>query len=128
MGTRAIKGIPNVEREIATRLWPHHAAMCSDQDWSVLSEAIIEDRPIEETIVTPVGEAKDAMVVSLMILYWTMRIVREIIKIKAEIGDTNSENRKKATIGILSQRFKKIPKILTDKLSEIIDAVAIDDK
>lgn len=88
----------NLERKVATKLWPHHAEMCSDRDWAIISRAVEHDRPLSESIVEPIGESKDTVFASLMILYWTMKLAHLAIQISKEVSGLHGAEKAKAVV------------------------------
>jgi hypothetical protein len=109
------------ERKIAQELWPAHAELLSDHDWSVLTQAVAADRPLREAIVEPLGEAKDAFLASLMIIYWTMKLAHIALQIKEDV--TNLHGREKAAAilaGSLSRIDDTTPKRVVERAEEIL--------
>jgi uncharacterized UPF0160 family protein len=112
----------NVERKIATKLWPQHAEICSEQDWTVIGKAVKEGRPLSKTVVEPIGEAKDAILASLMILYWTMKIAQLGMQISKEVSHVPKPQRAKAILDAIAKRMDPdTPKIVAGRITEIVD-------
>jgi hypothetical protein len=113
------------EREVAARLWPQHAEMCSEHDWAVLAEAVKTDKPINDRIVEPVGEAKDAILASLMILYWTMKLTRLAIQISHEVSGLHGKAKAEAMLKAVTNRMDiNTPEMVSSKVHEVIDALS----
>ena len=114
----------NVEREVAARLWPQHAEMCSEHDWAVIAEAVKTERPINDKIIEPVGEAKDAILASLMILYWTMKLTRLAIQISQEVSGLHGKAKAEAVLKAVTNRMDiNTPELVSARAHEVIEAI-----
>jgi hypothetical protein len=117
----------SIEREVATRLWPQHAEICSEDDWVVISHAAQEDRPLAADIIEPVGEAKDAILASLMILYWTMKIARLAMQIAKEVSGLHGRKKVEAIVAAATDRMDSTtPKVVSDRIHDIVDSLGFD--
>jgi hypothetical protein len=112
------------ERAIASKLWPHHAEICSEADWVVISLAVQEDRPISESVVDPVGESKDHILVSFTVLYWGMKLAVLALRIANEVSRLPKPQRKKALLEAITKRMdSNTPKVVADKIEKMVDDI-----
>lgn len=111
-----------LERKVAVTLWPHHADMCSEHDWMVISRAVDECRLLSKDTVEPIGESKDAVLASLMILYWTMKLAQLAIQINKEVSGLHGSEKTKAILNAVAQRMdSNTPKVVSDRLHEVVE-------
>jgi len=116
----------NLERKVATKLWPHHAEMCSEYDWIVISRAVEQDKPLSKNIVEPIGESKDAVLASLMILYWTMKLAHLAIQISKEVSGLHGAEKAKAVVAAVAKRMdSNTPKVVSDQLHEVVENLGL---
>lgn len=116
----------NLERNVATKLWPHHAEMCSDHDWMVISHAVEQDRPLSRSIVSPIGESKDAVLASLTILYWTMKLAHLALQVSKEVSGLHGAEKAKAVVWAVAKRMDgNTPKMVSDQLHEVVGSLGI---
>jgi hypothetical protein len=114
----------SVEVEVASKIWPEHAEMCSQHDWAVLESAVAKDRSPDGAIVSPVGEARDVMMASLLVLYWTMKIVRVALQIANEVKDMHGDAKTRTVVSAVQKRLSSdTPKIVSDRIMEIVKAI-----
>ena len=114
----------SVERDIATRLWPQHAEMCSERDWAVIRKAVETEQPFNAKILQPIGEAKDEILASLMILYWAMKVTRLAIEISREVSETHGKAKAEAVLKAVTNRMDgNTPKIVSSRIHDIIAAL-----
>jgi hypothetical protein len=114
----------DIEKAVASQLWPQHAEMLSSGDWTVLSNAVHQNRSLSESSVEPVGESKDAILASLLILYWTMKIVYMGIQIAKELSHLPQPQRKEALVRALRSKIDSdTPKIVADRIGEIVECL-----
>jgi hypothetical protein len=117
-----------LERQVATNLWPEHAEMCSEEDWTIISSAVEENRPLEGDVLEPIGESKDAILASLMILYWTMKVANLAIRISKEVSGLHGRDRAKAIVASLSNTIDpNTPKMVSDQIHQIVDGLGLSD-
>lgn len=118
--------LANLERKVATKMWPHHADMCSENDWMVISRAVEENEPLSKSIVEPIGESKDAVLASLMILYWTMKLAQLAIQISKEVSGLHGAQKVKAVVQAVAKRMdSNTPKLVSDQLHEVVENLGI---
>jgi UDP-N-acetylmuramate-alanine ligase len=116
----------NLERKVATKLWPHHAEMCSDHDWVVISRAVEQDRSLSKSTIEPIGESKDDVLASLTILYWTMKLAHLAIQISNEVSGLHGAVKVKAVVAAVAKRMdSNTPKIVSDQVHEVVENLGI---
>jgi hypothetical protein len=111
------------ETTIAAKLWPAEAEMLSEEDWNRLFSLASQDRIVNsEDLLEPVGESQDALLATLMILYWTLKLTQLVIKISKEISGLSGKAKAEAIIKAAdSQMNPDTPKMVREKLTDIID-------
>lgn len=114
------------QREVAEAVWPEHTELLSDHDWAVLAASIASNRAPDESIVEPRGEAKDRFLTTLLIVYWTMKIVDLAVQIAKETRDLKGRERAAAILhGVSSRLDDATPKLVAGKVEEIIDHMGL---
>lgn len=115
-----------MEKEIAIRLWPEHAELCSDHDWNVLSDLVSTNRPPSQALLEPKGEAKDAFLTSLLILYWTMKIAHLALQISREVSHLHGREKANAIFSkVTGQLDEHTPRKVYDRVMEIIEQLPL---
>jgi hypothetical protein len=109
------------EREVAMQLWPEHAEILNERDWAFLSSAVEDDVPVEDRITEPAGEAKDAFLASLIIIYWTMKLVHIALEIKHDVAHLKGEEKTTAIFETINARLDpSTPSQVVNSVREII--------
>lgn len=112
------------ERIVVAELWPSHAEMLTEDDWRVLSNAIGENRPIDDSIVEPHGEAKDAILASLTIVYWGLRIAHVSLLIAKETKGLEGKSRIEAIIeAVLKRVDENTTKVVTKQIRQVVETL-----
>jgi hypothetical protein len=100
--------------------------MCSAEDWQVLTAALKSNQPPSKTVLVPVGEAKDAILASLLILYWTMKVVHVAPQIAEQTKGLQGEARVRAIIAAINARLTPdTPKSISSCIEEIVRAIGL---
>ncbi len=111
-------------RNVATTLWPAQAELLSSSDWNTLDGMLASNIPPDEGLLDPIGEAKDAFLAALMILYWTMRVVKLAIEISKEVADLKGRARVEAIANAVTNRLdERTPQQVRDRVSAIAEAI-----
>jgi hypothetical protein len=117
----------NQEREIASRIWPHHAEWCTEKDWTILGRAVEDNQPLgSDKLIQPTGQSKDGFLLSLMILYWTMKIVHMAFVLNKELKHLHGSARLDAIAETITKQFDgTTPTVVAEKIREIINSTGI---
>ncbi len=109
-------------REVATKMWPQDAEILTEPDWLALASAIESGESIESRIREPAGEAKDGFLASLIIIYWTMKIVQIALEIKKEVGGLKGEEKMAAVLAKINARLTPdTPSQVVGSIRQIIE-------
>jgi len=115
----------NQSRQVAETIFPENAELLANQDWVVLSNLVEKNTPPNKEIVEPVGEAKDAFVASLIILYWTMKIAQIAIEIANEVKDLHGKEKAEAILkSVLNRIDPSTPQKVVGKVRDIVAEVS----
>jgi hypothetical protein len=111
------------ETAVAAKLWPAEAEMLSEDDWNRLSALASQDHVMTpQDLLEPAGEAKDALLATLMILYWTLKLTQIVIQIGKELSGLSGKAKVEAIIKAVNKRMNPdTPKMVRDRLTDIID-------
>jgi hypothetical protein len=111
-------------REVAEQVWPQHAELCGESDWHLLEQAINAGTEPAQLILEPHGEAKDAIMVSLMIVYWTMKIVNAALEIRKSLDTVPARDKSAAVLAAVTAKLSSAtPDIVRKRLDEILNTM-----
>jgi len=106
-------------------MWPHHAELLSAEDWTTLSVAAASPTAQAPSVLDPVGQDKDSMLASLLIIYWTMRVVHLGLQISKDVGPLKGATRITAIFDAIMTRLDdSTPQLVVDKVREIVEALS----
>src|ERR1035437_6881298 len=111
------------ETAVATKLWPAEAEMLSEDDWNRLSALASQDHVVtSQDLLEPLGESKDGLLVTLMILYWTLKLTQTVIQISKEVSGFSVKSKVEAIIEAVNKRMNPdTPQMVRDRLTDIIN-------
>ncbi len=113
----------NKEREIVEQLWPQHAEACSDDDWRLLEHSVASNANTLPPTVDPSSTAKDLLLTSLMIIFWTMKIVHAAFEISRSLRGLEGRARVEAIVAEVNKRLSNTtPQAVRDRIVEIVTA------
>ena len=64
----------SIERKVTEEVFAHHAELCTELDWQKLENGCKSGQEIGEFTFEPQGPHQSTIIVTLTILYWSLRI------------------------------------------------------
>lgn len=104
---------------------PHHMSVCSENDLLSIRDAVEQDRSFDEIALAPLGENKADVIITLKVIYWTLKIILVVISvIKTIDARDKTENTLKEVENETRKRLPQdTPSSVNSNISKIVGKV-----